>query len=116
MLFFGSLRQHSKRGYNFNRFSGQTYLKDYHLDGFEMYEVAGGAYPAVCEGSGEIKVELHSVEDNAANYIEKMELGAGYTPKKISVYYNDEKVDATMYVWPKERLTGKPLVKSGDWE
>ncbi len=117
MLFFGSLRKNSKRGYNYNSFGKDTqkYLQDYHLDGFEMYGVAGGAFPAVCEGNGQIKTELHLVSDEAAYCIENMELGAGYTPKKVSVCYNDEKIDATMYVWPKERLIGKTLVKSGDW-
>lgn len=114
ILVFGSLRLNSKRGYNFNRFRGQEYIKDIELKGYEMYSLTN--YPAICEGKNNIKCELHSVEDNSAKMIERMELGAGYSPKTVTVDLNGEKVDATIYTWPKERLKQYPKVESGNWD
>lgn len=114
LLVFGSLRQNSKRGYNFNRFGGQEYIKDIELNGFEMYNL--GSYPAICEGEGKIKCELHSVKEEAANYIERMEIGAGYTGKTIKTELNGQIVDATIYTWPKSRLQKYNRIESGNWD
>ena len=110
LLVFGSLRKKSKRGYNFNRFGGQKFLRNVTLDGFEMYSLS--SYPAVCRGEGKIKCELHSVEKEAAEYIEGMEIGAGYSPEKIKLKNG---IEATIYTWPKERLYLFPRVANGDW-
>ena len=111
VLVFGSLRQKSKRGYNFNRFGGQAYVKDVTLNGFEMYDL--GAYPTICEGNGQIKCELHTVEDAPFERIQRMEAGAGYTEKTIQV----DGVQASIFVWDKKTIEryGVPRVESGDW-
>lgn len=110
LLVFGSLRKTSKRGYNYQRFGGQNFIKKLTLDGFEMYSL--GAYPAICKGEGKIKCELHEVEDVAAERIERMEIGAGYTPVNINLEKN---VTATIYTWPKDKLKGCVKVQDGDW-
>lgn len=118
MLFFGSLRKNSKRGYNFDRFGtgSQKYLGDYSLEGFEMYDV--GAYPTICEGDGNIKVELHEVTDYAAQRIEMMEQGAGYTSKTMQVQHGGKLVEAVIYFWNKDKIEARGLKRfeSGDWQ
>lgn len=110
MLVFGSLRETSKRGYNFNRFGGQTRLRELQLEGYEMYDLK--YYPAVCLGEGKIKVELHEVTDSAFKSIKSMEAGAGYTELSIPV----EEGNATMFVMEKSKLQHRDKVESGDWE
>lgn len=112
IICFGSLK---KTGYNFQRFGpGQNFLKNIILDGYEMFSVAGGAYPAVCEGTGKINCEIHSVDQENWDSIFYMETGAGYSAKEI-ILENDKK--ATIYVWPRELLVGKyPKIESGNWE
>jgi gamma-glutamylcyclotransferase (GGCT)/AIG2-like uncharacterized protein YtfP len=111
MLFFGSLRKNSKRGYNFDRFGkgSQKYIKDIELSGYEMYSLT--YYPAICKGNGKVKFELHKVDNHAAEMINGMELGAGYTPVKINV----DNIEATFYMMDKEKLKGREKVESGDW-
>lgn len=116
VLFYGSFKKYSKRGYNFNRFAQygeQIYIRDVKLKGYEMYDL--GAYPAVCEGEGRIKAELHAVTNKAFNYIEAMELGAGYSPKtiKLNIDFDDE--DAVIFLYPKRLPNGINKVVSGDW-
>ena len=116
MLFFGSLRKNSSKGYNFDRFGvgSQEYIKDIELDNFTMFSL--GAYPAICRGVGRIKCELHKVGLLASQYIDRMEIGAGYKPIKIRI---DDIVSdgtyATLYTMDKKALTGYPKVESGDW-
>ena len=115
LLVFGSLRKNSKRGYNYDRFGkgSQKYIKDVELNDFEMYNL--GSYPAICKGKGKIKCELHEVEDTAAHSIERMEIGSGYDGMTIKTQLEDKIIDATIYTWPKERLTRFPKVESGNW-
>lgn len=112
MLVFGSLRQKSPKGYNFNRFGGQVFIKDVELDGFEMYSL--GAYPAICVGNGSIKCELHTVSDSAFANIRHMEKGAGYEEKIINL---ENGIKATLFIMDKKQLLHYdcPRVKSGDW-
>lgn len=111
ILVFGSLRKNSKRGFNYNRFGGQTYLRDITLAGFEMFNL--GAYPAICEGNGTIKAELHAVTDEAYNLICRMEAGAGYDKLELNV---DGK-KATIFTMTKQMMQqfGVKKVASGDW-
>ncbi len=87
-----------------------------------MYSL--GSYPAVCPGNGSIIVELHEVQEKAAERIDNMEAGAGYTGVKVPISIPDSlapkghrEVEATIYTWPKERLeSGRyQKVESGDW-
>lgn len=111
MLVFGSLREHSKRGYNFNRFGGQKFVKAVTLNGFEMYSLGG--YPTICDGDGTIQAELHIVEDSPFQSIQRMEKGAGYVEKIVNV----DGVEATIFVWNKNKIEQYelPRVESGDW-
>ncbi len=127
LLVFGSLRKNSERGYNFDRFGKgtQKLIHSFWLRGFEMFSL--GSYPAICpskETKG-IQVELHEVDDKAAESIERMEVGAGYTGIKVPISIPDQfaklghrEIEATIYTWPKERLeSGRyPKVESGDWQ
>jgi gamma-glutamylcyclotransferase (GGCT)/AIG2-like uncharacterized protein YtfP len=117
-LFFGSLRQYSKRGYNHDRFGKgtQKYIKTFTLPGFEMYSVHGH-YPTICKGDGSIVVELHEVEPQAWERISYMEKSAQYDNMTIPVEHNGKTVDATIYYWSKENIEKAklPRVESGDW-
>ncbi len=119
LLVFGSLRKTSKRGYNFDRFGKgtQTFITKFELDGYDMYSLS--SYPAICPGKGKIVVELHEVQDEAADLIEDMEVGAGYAGVQVKLGEKHGIIPgetATIYTWPKERLEGYyPKVKSGDW-
>jgi len=114
ILVFGSLRRNSKRGYNFNRFGGQTYLKNVELCGFEMYDL--GAYPAICPGKGKIQCELHSIEDGPLEAIRVMEKGAGYKEKElIVVNHTRNVVESSIFYMDKSRLINYPKVETGDW-
>lgn len=116
-LFYGTLRsgQEGKNSgrekvYNFNRFGGQIYQKTLRIKGFKMYSL--GPYPCIAEGDGEITVELHDVEDQAAQYIAGMERGAGYQAKTVNI----DGTDATIYYY--ERVPARiqnAEIKSGDW-
>lgn len=116
LLVFGSLRQTSKRGFNFDRFGKgtQRHIKTLTLNGYDMHSL--GAYPAICPGDGSIKVELHEVEDGAAERIERMEIGAGYTGIQVPVEHEGQTIQSTIYTWPKDRLVARPKVETGDWE
>lgn len=109
LLVFGSLRKNSKRGYNFNRFGGQTFLKEVDLDGFKM--VSLGPYPAIYKGEGKIKCELHKVAAQAYKNIYRMELGAGYEELTLDL----DNIKASIFVMDKNRLENYPVVKNGDW-
>lgn len=111
ILVYGSLRKHSERGYNFNRFQGQEFIKKVTLDGYELYDL--GPYPALTEGNGKVVFELHSIEDDSFKCIQYMEQGAGYTEKKVNV----DGIEASIFVWPKRRIEAckAPRVESGDW-
>lgn len=110
LLVFGSLRKNSRRGYNYQRFGGQKYIKDIQLNGFDM--VSLGGYPAISEGSGTIKTELHEVEDISYGSIYRMEIGAGYYEKVIKL---DDDIKASIFLMDKEKVGKYQKVKSGDW-
>lgn len=114
ILVFGSLRQHSKRGYNFDRFGkgSQKFVKNVTLNGYDMFDL--GAYPAIAEGKGTIKAELHTVTDEAFARIQRMEAGAGYGEKTEKI----DGVEATIFTMTPAQLQAYRAPKpypSGDW-
>jgi gamma-glutamylcyclotransferase (GGCT)/AIG2-like uncharacterized protein YtfP len=112
LLVYGSLRKTSKRGFNFNRFGGQTYIRTLELDGYRMHSY--GAYPAVTpDPGGSIVAEVHEVEPEAFNCIKRMELGAGYTYNKVTL---DDGEVATIYVAEDLNPDKYPHVVDGDWK
>jgi gamma-glutamylcyclotransferase (GGCT)/AIG2-like uncharacterized protein YtfP len=112
ILVFGSLRKHSKRGYNHNRCGEQQFIKQIKLQGFELYDL--GDYPTICEGNGEITAELHGVDETTFARIGRMESGAGYQEKIVNI----DGVDATIYVWNKAQIEKYklPRIENGDWD
>jgi gamma-glutamylcyclotransferase (GGCT)/AIG2-like uncharacterized protein YtfP len=108
-LFYGTLRA---KGYNFNRFGGQTPIRTFTLEGYNLYDCG---LPMVTKGDSQIVVELHELTDQSDNYIRRMEFGAGYKEEKIKL----DEGEASLYVYPPEaeciRRSSNRLVKSGDW-
>ena len=115
ILAFGTLKKNcpSKRNWNWQRFAGQSYVKDYELNNYDIYSL--GPYPAICPGDGKVKCELQTVTDEAFTSINYMELGAGYTPVEVEVEIEGKKEKATVYTWPREKLVGKYEKLDGNW-
>lgn len=130
ILSYGTLRKNDtganqsnnsnrRKIYNFDRFGAgtQKYLKTLRLPGFSLYSL--GPYPTISEGPDEITVELHEITDSRAmSGIRGMEGGAGYLEKNIEVENDGETISATIFYYPKERLSARVLaaqIKSGDW-
>lgn len=106
-LFYGSLK---KDHYNFNRFGGQTFVKEVELDGYELFNL--GSYPAILEGKGKIIAELHEVTPEAFASIRRMEIGAGYSEKQKEI--DGEK--ASLFVFSESRIRNAfPKIEDGNW-
>lgn len=113
--FYGSLR---KGQYNYARIieghKGIEYLGTHKVPGFELY-TANGSYPYVVpsESEAEVVFDLFEIDnDYVRNFVDMMEVGAGYRPVTISIADKE----AISYVmnegYVKESHTE---VKSGDW-
>jgi gamma-glutamylcyclotransferase (GGCT)/AIG2-like uncharacterized protein YtfP len=112
VLVYGSLREGM---YNFKRvlnFFGESSIKKIDsvtLKGFNIFDL--GHYPGLNKSENEkdtVVFDLMEVSDKAFEFIERMELGAGY-----SKHYNEEH-DAYYYVYD-YKLDINSKVKSGDW-
>lgn len=115
IIAYGSLRARSSRGHNHNRFgaNSQRFIRMVTLPGYDLYSIAGGAYPAVTKGDGTLIAELHEVTQDAFDLISEMETGSGYVSEPVEI---DGKV-ATIYTMAANRLKGRcPKVESGDWD
>ena len=122
-LFYGTLRKGHEnvsrdKTYNYERFGSgtQKYIKTLRIPGYKMYDL--GHYPCIVESDNnnkEITVELHEVNEEAAQKISFMEKGAGYLSKNIEI--GEEK--AIIYFYPKELINKLHCqdseIKSGDW-
>lgn len=118
ILVYGSLR---KGEYNFDRISSQypggvKYVGTTKIKGYNLYNL--GSYPAISEGedkSKELTVDVLEVSQPAFNFIERMEIGAGYNRS----YHNINGEDLPLYTMTKENLVryygGGTIVDSGDW-
>jgi len=103
---FGSLREGE---YNFERYGVTNVLARTVISGYKMYDL--GPFPAIVESEipeDKITVELHEVSEENYDSITWMEVGAGYTPKTITI----NNIEATIYTM--KRCHG-PQVVSGDW-
>lgn len=111
ILAFGTLKKNcpSGRNWNWQRFDGQKYIKDYDLNGYDIYSL--GPYPAICPGEGTVKCELQEVTDEAFENILWMEKGAGYSPVEIQI---EDKV-ATVFTWPRNKLIKYQKIENGNW-
>lgn len=115
ILTYGSLRKNSSRGNNFCKAGQQNFIKEVILDGYEMYSF--GVYPTICEGSGQIKCELHEVDEKTYLSICMMEFHAYYSAKNVVV----DGITATLfYMIPEviELIYGGVIskVEDGDWK
>lgn len=111
LLVYGSLRAHSQRGYNFDRFGKgtQKFIRFVEVPGYDLYDL--GAYPCITPGDGNLKAELHEVDDTAAAYITRMEQGAGYYSTTVML----PEGEAEMYYMRKPPSHAKQVV-SGNWD
>lgn len=103
---YGSLR---RKCYNYERcLKGYEPVGTIIEWGYEMLDL--GSYPAIIKGKGEVFFEIYEVDEHIAIGIERMELGAGYTPASMHTDWGD----AVFYVMENkpERATE---VKGGDW-
>lgn len=110
ILAYGSLREGD---YNFQRILdtfGKGSIRKVEqlvLPKFKMYNL--GFYPAVRESNNtedNIHVDVLEVSDKAAEAIDTMELGAGYTIKEVE--------GARLYVYGYQ-LPDNCQIKSGNW-
>lgn len=130
-LFYGTLRRgnidlddqildghKNNKTYNYERFGAgtQKYIKTLRIPGFKMYNL--GYYPCVIESDNledEITVELHEVNEDAAQKIYFMEKGAGYLSKRIEI---DGEKSVIYFCTPgfvKQQNKQNNLIESGDW-
>ena len=107
MFFYGTLK---KGHYNHTRFSEDgigKFLGEDRVTGYSLVQPDGLPYPfAVPDVNGTIKGELYEVEDKLYNFLHRMELGAGYTPKHVTT--TKDSVDAIMYVSERDSFQGLP--------
>ena len=113
ILCYGTLRfnEDGKPDYNYNRFGGQKFIKEFALEGFQMFSL--GSFPCVVptyNKEDKITVELHSVENSAFERINGMEEGAGY--RRLEVLING--ITATIYYYP-SNPKGAKFIENGDW-
>lgn len=112
IVVYGSLKLGK---YNYKRFPSQEYIKDYQLDGYELYNL--GPYPAICTGKGKVKAEIHSVSDEDYLRIRRMEHGAGYSESKLRINLNKSEVEASIFPMGHEVLHqfNPKKIESGEW-
>ena len=110
ILVYGSLRNNE---YNFKRFKeyfgeGLKYIKTLTIEGYKLYDL--GSYPGIKESVNNepLVVDVMETSQEAYDAIYRMEIGAGYKTKTVTI----EGEDHTIYVYQ-----GNPrrLVESGDW-
>jgi gamma-glutamylcyclotransferase (GGCT)/AIG2-like uncharacterized protein YtfP len=126
-LFYGTLRKNgpAKKVYNFNRFKGQTFIKNWYLSGVSLFNL--GYYPCVIwngnkkiettlirKHKNQVLCELHNVEDESFEKISKMEESAGYSVLELENC--GEKVYLFCYP-PDDKIDTSKLekIESGDW-
>lgn len=102
---YGSLRE----GFHNNKMMNNPILKETKtLTGYKMYSF--GFYPAIRKSDNEkdtIYVEVYDVNDNDLEFINSMELGAGY--------HIDESEGFILYVYNRD-LDEKIRVGDGVWK
>lgn len=100
-------------------------IKPATLEGFQMYSVSGGGFPAILPGKGTVVGELMYIEERKYNHIlKRLDQLEGYyeTSERHSMYLrrtmkvtteSGEEVEAYVYIW--NRGIPGPKVESGDW-
>lgn len=110
LLVYGSLREGD---YNFDRiksYFGEDSIKkigEKTLTGYSIFNL--GSYPGLNKTNNEehsVLFDIVEVKDNAYEFIQGMELGAGYTEEKLDDYI--------FYVYD-HKFDEKDRIISGDW-
>lgn len=105
IITYGSLR---KGMYNYEALKdGIEYIDTTTIKGFRLHDY--GAYPFAVEGEGEMVVDILEVEEEMYEAIKRMELGAGYIEKEITIG------DTTGYIYLFRQPTNNRIVEHGDW-
>lgn len=112
ILVYGSLREGEYNFTRINRMLGKDSISkvgDEVVAGFQLRNL--GAYPAATKGgeSDKIVCDILEVNDEAKEFIDMMEEGAGYVAIPAG------KENLPMYIHDK-LSSSYPLVKSGDWK
>lgn len=112
LLCFGTLKKNCKNGYNYQRFGGQEFVKDFILKGYKMVNL--GYYPAIYKDNTDstIQCEFHEVDKDSMDYIRRMERGAGYDEEIINV----DGQDASLFVMNKSKIDKYEHIDTGNWE
>jgi gamma-glutamylcyclotransferase (GGCT)/AIG2-like uncharacterized protein YtfP len=81
--------------------------------------VGGHAYPWLLESDDEdssVVAEVYDIPDDTFNWIEAMEVGAGYERRPVQVVVGAVKMDADAYFFATpDALDEYPRITSGDW-
>lgn len=119
LAFYGSLR---KGEYNHRKDLGDPLITGT-IDNAALYSL--GAYPAIVEvkNGGSVVVEVYEIPDDDAKWIERMELGAGYVRRPVTVHYSDiegaltilQEIEADAYFFPEVKDWFGPQIVNGDW-
>jgi gamma-glutamylcyclotransferase (GGCT)/AIG2-like uncharacterized protein YtfP len=118
---YGSLRkgEYNHRG-EFAREA--THIADGIIYNAEL--VGGNAYPWIVPAGDDshVVVEVYDFPDNVFQWIEAMEVGAGYERRSVKVHHFDEDdevamiTDAEAYFYANpDELAKLPRIASGDW-
>jgi len=111
VIFYGSLKKGFYNYDRFNSFGKQIFVSDIELPGYDIYSLTH--FPAVCEGKGTIKAEIHIMDIEVYRRVFSMEIGSGYVEEMVEV--NGESY--SLFVMPKcniEAYRGT-LIESGEW-
>lgn len=115
---YGTIR---KGDYNHHRSlnGGHEFIGEGILTGYQMYNL--GSYPMITptgNASHEIVGEVYKISDNDANFINRMEMGAGYYPIRVTINMKDGTTrTAIAYAMELgyEYYKKQTLIPSGDW-
>jgi gamma-glutamylcyclotransferase (GGCT)/AIG2-like uncharacterized protein YtfP len=101
-----------------HRLRNGMYLGQATLEGYEMYAVGGGGYPAIVPGTGTVHGELYEVDEGTLYSLDLVE-GEGYLFRKewVEVVKEDgRKTRAWVYVYLRPLTGENRRIPSGDWK
>ncbi|WP_438334082.1 gamma-glutamylcyclotransferase family protein [Edwardsiella tarda] len=106
VIVYGSLRR--KQG-NSHWMTNATWLGDYVLEGYELYDL--GHYPAVVPGEGRVYCEVYRITSSILAELDELKSNSkDYRRELIKTPYGI----AWIYIYLNE-VSGLPRIASGDW-
>jgi|ERR1017187_4261047 gamma-glutamylcyclotransferase (GGCT)/AIG2-like uncharacterized protein YtfP len=109
IVVYGSYKKNSRRGWRYKGKDKQIYLRDILLTDFEMYDMGG--YPAICEGDGNVKCEIHMVSDEIFTEIKSERLLNRFDEAVMEI----DGIDCVFFTKEKKDMGSYPRVLDGDW-